>query len=192
MIAIGLAGVPPFSGVAIRFAIAAVLLLVMVRMRGVSLGTTTRERGLWLVNGILGFSVSYGVVYWAEQWIPSSLASVLFATYPLFVALLAHFLLPEEKLSGGEMIGILIGFSGVALIFSTDFAALGGPAVALAAAVMLISPFVSAVASVAVMRWGEGVHPFSLSVSSSFSPSASVSTRGDASRQSTAPGVRQV
>jgi len=163
VIAIGLEGVPPFSGVAIRFAIAAALLLVMVRMRGVSLGSTPRERGLWLVNGILAFSVSYGVVYWAEQWVPSSLASVLFATYPLFVALMAHFMLPAERLSAGEIVGIVIGFGGVGVIFSTDFATLGGPSVALAAVVMLLSPFVSAIASVAVKRWGKGIHPFSLS-----------------------------
>jgi drug/metabolite transporter (DMT)-like permease len=102
------------------------------------------------------------VVYWSEQWVPSGLAAVLFATYPLFVAIAAHFILPSESLTRPEAWGILAGFLGVAVIFSEDFSALGGEGVALAAAVMLLSPSAAAVASVAVKRWGHGLHPFSL------------------------------
>ena len=162
VIQIGLQGIPPFSGVAIRFSIAAVLLLGLTWLRGVSFGSGRHERMLWLVNGFLAFSISYGVVYWIEQWVPSSLAAVLFATYPLFVAILAHLMIPAERLHLREIVGILIGFGGVGVIFSTDFDRLGGEGIALAAGVMLISPLVSAVASVVVKRWGQGVHPFSL------------------------------
>jgi drug/metabolite transporter (DMT)-like permease len=102
-------------------------------------------------------------VYWSEQWIPSGLAAVLFATYPLFVALLAHLMLPGESMSLVELAGVVAGFGGVGVIFSEDLAALGGPGVALAAAVMLVSPVVSAIASVAIKRWGEEIHPFSIS-----------------------------
>jgi len=162
VIQIGLRGVPPFTGVAVRFAIAAALLLLLIRVRRIRLGQVAHERRLWLVNGVLAFSISYGVVYWAEQWVPSGLTAVLFATYPLFVGILAHFILPQEALTKPEVIGSLIGFAGVGLIFSEDFAALGGRAVAVASVVMLISPLVSALASVLVKRWGAGVHPFSL------------------------------
>jgi drug/metabolite transporter (DMT)-like permease len=162
VIRVGLEGLPPFSGVSLRFAIASALLLVLTWSSGVRLGRSALERRLWVVNGILSFAVSYGVVYWAEQWVPSGLTAVLFATYPLFVAVVAHFLLPAERLTRLEGLGILAGFVGVGVIFSEDLSALGGPAVALAAAVLLISPFVSAVSSVAIKRWGGGIHPFSL------------------------------
>jgi drug/metabolite transporter (DMT)-like permease len=115
-----------------------------------------------VVNGILSFCCSYGVVYWCEQWVPSGLASVLFATFPLFVAVLAHVALPEERLGAASLAGILVGFAGVVLIFSEDFRRLGGPGVALASAVMLVSPLVSAVASVAIKKWGKGISPLSL------------------------------
>ena len=162
VIQIGLQGVPPFTGVSLRFAVAAALIFVLILARKIRIGQSSRERWLWLANGVLSFCMSYGVVYWAEQWVPSGLAAVLFATYPLFVALLAHFMLPQERLALPETIGSLIGFAGVGVIFSEDFAALGGKQVAVAAAVMLISPLVSAIASVMVKRWGHGVHPFSL------------------------------
>ncbi len=161
-IQIGLRGIPPLSGVALRFAVAGVLLLLLAWIRRIRLGATTTERWLWVCNGLFAFCISYGVVYWAEQWVPSGLAAVLFATYPLFVAMLAHVMLPEELVSRKELIGIAIGFGGVAVIFSADFAALGGPQVAIAAAVMLLSPATAALASVAVKRWGAGVHPLSL------------------------------
>jgi drug/metabolite transporter (DMT)-like permease len=163
VIQIGLESIPPFSGVALRFAVAAAVLLALARALNIKLGTTRRERLLWWVNGLLAFCVSYGVVYWCEQWVPSGLAAILFATNPLFVALIAHMALPSESLNRAEVIGILLGFVGVGVIFSEDFHALGGEQIRLAALIMLFSPLAAAIASVAVKRWGEGVHPFSLS-----------------------------
>jgi len=160
---VGLAGIPPFTGVALRFALAGGLLLALGRRFGVRFGRGRREIGLWLVNGVLSFCISYSVVYWSEQYLPSGLTAVLFATYPLFVAALAHVALPGERLSVAGATGLLLGFAGVALIFSDDLRALGGERVRLAALVMLASPVVSALASVAVKRWGQGVHPVSLS-----------------------------
>jgi drug/metabolite transporter (DMT)-like permease len=162
VIQIGLEGIPPFTGVAVRFAIAGSLLLGLALARGVRLGASRRERHLWWANGMLSFAISYGVVYWAEQWVPSGLAAILFAIYPLIVAILAHFALPGEALRIREVFGVLIGFGGVGVIFSEDLAALGGPQVAVGAAVMLLSPLAAAGGSVAVKRWGGDVHPLSV------------------------------
>jgi len=161
-IQIGLEGIPPFTGAAMRFGLASLLLLVLALSLGVRLGRNRREKLLWLVNGMFSFTISYGVVYWSEQWVPSGLASVLFATYPLFVAVISHFALPSEALTRREVLGILLGFAGVAVIFTEDFSLLGGPQVTIAAVVMLLSPVAAAVGSVSVKRWGAGVHPFSL------------------------------
>ncbi len=161
-IRVGLRGVPPFTGVSLRFALASAIVLGIALARGVPLGRSARERWLWLANGTLSFAGSYGIVYWAEQWVPSGLTAVLFATYPLFVTLLAHLLVPGERVSALELMGILTGFAGVGVIFSEDLRALVGEGVPLAAAVMLVSPLVSAMSSVAIKRWGAGIHPLSL------------------------------
>jgi len=164
VIQVGLEGIPPMTGVSVRFGLSSVLLFGIALALGVRLGRTRRERWLWIVNGLCSFTISYGVVYWAEQWVPSGLAAVLFATYPFFVALLGHFMLPAETMSRGEGLAVLAGFGGVALIFSEDFSALGGRQVAVASAVMLISPLVSAVSSVSIKKWGAGIHPLSLTI----------------------------
>ena len=161
-IRIGLQGVPPFTGVALRFAIAGTLLLALAPVFGVRLGRGRHEKALWLVNGVLSFCISYSVVYWSEQYIPSGLTAVLFATYPLFVAVLAHVLLPGERLSRSATLGLVLGFVGVAVIFSDDLTLLGGDRVREAALVMLVSPVVSAVASVVVKRWGSDIPPLSI------------------------------
>jgi len=161
-IRVGLEGLPPFTGVAIRFAIAAVVLLLVAGAMKWPLGSGRRAYLLWIVNATLSFSVSYGVVYWAEQWVPSGLAAVLFSTFPLFVAVMAHLWLPGERLRLISVLGVLMGFAGVVIIFSEDLTHLAGRQTRWAAIVFLISPIVSAVANVVVKRWGAGFHPISL------------------------------
>ncbi|HET9225039.1 MAG TPA: EamA family transporter [Thermoanaerobaculia bacterium] len=162
-IRVSLEGIPPLTGVALRFLLACALLLILTPIFGVRLGQSPMERRLWLINAVLTFTVSYGLVYWGEQWVPSGLAAILFATFPLFVAVLAHFFLPGERLRGSSLVGVLIGFAGVAVLFSEDLQAVGGPRTAFAATLMLIAPLASAIANVAVKRWGAGVHPLSVS-----------------------------
>lgn len=162
-IRVGLEGLTPFTGVAVRFAIAGLLLLALVPALGVRLGRGRHEKALWAANGLLSFCLSYAIIYWAEQHIPSGLAAVLWATYPLFVAVLAHFFLAGERLCAEAIGGLVVGFAGVAVLFSDDLSLLGGPQVRQAALVMLGSPLVSAMAMVAVKRWGSDVHPLSLS-----------------------------
>jgi drug/metabolite transporter (DMT)-like permease len=157
------AGVTPFAGVSLRFAVAAAVLFLLAPFLGVSFRHDRRIRMLWLVNAALNFCVSYGLVHWGEQWVPSGLASVLFATYPLLLALMAHFVLRDEPLTLAGLTGILVGFAGVAVIFSEDLDGLGGKGALFAAALMLLAPLSSAVSSVVIKRWGRDVHPFSLS-----------------------------
>ncbi len=162
VIRVGLRGMPPLTGVSLRFAIAALLLFALAWHRRIPLGKLPGERRLWVVNAVLTFAISYGVVYWAEQWITSGLAAVLFATFPLFVALMAHFWLPGETLGWKGLLGMVVGFAGVGWIFSDDLIALGGSQVFTASLVMLLSPISSAAGNVLVKRWGHDIHPISV------------------------------
>jgi drug/metabolite transporter (DMT)-like permease len=76
--------------------------------------------------------VPYGVVYWSERYVPSGLASILFATSLLLVALFAHLLLPGEPFRVRAGVGAFIAFAGVVIIFSEDLTKI-------AAAVLLLS-----------------------------------------------------
>lgn len=161
-IRIGLEGFPPLTGVSVRFLIAGALLLAIAFARRVPLGRSRRERWLWLVNGMTTFVVSYSVVYWAEQWVPSGLASILFATFPLWVVLIGRWALPAERPGWWRLAGVVAGFLGVAVIFSEDFERLGGEGVRLPAAVLVLGAGVSASGSVALRRWAGAISPISL------------------------------
>jgi drug/metabolite transporter (DMT)-like permease len=145
--------------VAARFGIASITLLALARILGVRLGGGRRTWTVWIINALCTFCLSYSILYWAEQWVPSGLSAVLFATFPLIVALLAHFALPGERLTWVRSLGILVGFAGVAVIFSEDFDKVIGPRVAFASAVLLLCPLLSGLGSVAVKKWGGGMHP---------------------------------
>jgi drug/metabolite transporter (DMT)-like permease len=161
-IRISLEGIPPFAGVSIRFSIAGLLLLAIGRALGVPRPRGSRIVRLWTIETLFGFVVSYGVVYWVEQTLPSGLTSVIFSTFPIFVALIAHVWLEEEPLGARALLGLIVGVAGVAVIYSEDLSRLAGPGAAVAAVVLLASPVAAALSHVAVKKWGAGVHPIQL------------------------------
>ena len=67
---------------ALRFALAAAALLALAPFLGVKLGRSRERAGAsGSANSLLTFAIPYGILYWAEQSVPSGLAAVLFATY---------------------------------------------------------------------------------------------------------------
>lgn len=157
----GLEGIPPLAGVGIRFVIAGAALLALALARREKLGRTSVERRLWLYNGLATFVIPYAIIYWAEQVVPSGLASVLFATFPLWLVLLSRWILPEEKSGWPRIVGVALGFAGVAVIFSEDFDKLGGEEVRLRGLMLLLAAAISSTGSLMVKRWGKGITPLS-------------------------------
>jgi drug/metabolite transporter (DMT)-like permease len=160
-IKIGLGSMPPFLSAGMRFAIAAGILSALAWASGVPTPRDGRTHVGLLTLGFLNFVVNYGVVYWGEQYVSSGLTAVLFATYPLFVLLIAHFTIRAERITARKVAGVVLGFAGVGVIFSSDLA-LEDSRATLAAAVILISPVASAVTSVGIKKWGHDLHPYTL------------------------------
>jgi len=133
----GLRDVPPFTGAAARFAIAGVC------MAAVCHAWAEREGGgkppaivVW-AHGLAQFAFNFGIVYVAETVIPSGLVAVLWAVFPIFVALGGHFITRTERLGARNAFGILVSFVGVALLFATDLASIDARAVPMGALVLL-------------------------------------------------------
>jgi len=158
-IKIGLNGASPLTGAALRFLVAGIVLLSWSRVRGVTPPSTARGLRHVVVFGLCMFFIPYGLVYWGEQHIPSSLASILFSAMPFWVLLYAHLLIPEERFRWQQALGMAIGFFGVVLIFGesgyrlTDYFTLGMLAV-------LASAASSGFASVWVKKYHSEIHHF--------------------------------
>jgi drug/metabolite transporter (DMT)-like permease len=117
--------VAPEVGVALRFSIAAAVVLALCLARGIRLALPARVHALLAGIGLLGFCVSYLFVYHAERFIVSGLVAVGYAAAPLINMLLARALL-RTPMSRRVAAGGLLGLAGIALVFWPEFARLQG------------------------------------------------------------------
>jgi drug/metabolite transporter (DMT)-like permease len=156
VIQVGLRDVPAFTGLLSRFALAAGGFAVLAKYFAAREGGSSPPFRLAFVLGTFNFTGSYCIVYYTEQFIPSSLAALLFATYPLMLAIGAHFAIPGERVTPRSAVGFLLGFAGVALLFVHDIPKLGPEAIA-PAALMLGSPLVVMLGTLYVKRHAAGV-----------------------------------
>jgi drug/metabolite transporter (DMT)-like permease len=118
---IGIESFPPLLSLAIRFTLASIILGLIVFVKHL---TIPKEKKFWMLVLMMcttSFTVPFVLIYWAQLTVGSGLASVLFATYPFWVAIVSHFLLPNEKITPVRIIGIVIGFLGVIFIFNNGF-----------------------------------------------------------------------
>ena len=112
--------IPPFLMAGTRFVTAGLILYTWARFRGAPRPSFTH----WKSAAFIGFFLlllSNGGVCWAEQKVPSGLASLLVATVPLWMALLQWFWRGEEKPGWRTWLGIGMGLMGlIVLVLSRD------------------------------------------------------------------------
>jgi drug/metabolite transporter (DMT)-like permease len=109
--------IPPWFSAGIRFFTAGTVLVVFARLTGTAFPVAREWRNLALL-GFLMFSLTYGALFWGEQFVPSGVTSVLEATIPLLTVLLEALLLREQKISKLALAAILVGFAGVIVMVS--------------------------------------------------------------------------
>src|SRR6202521_3241977 len=74
--------IPPFFTAGVRFFIAGAALYTFMRLRGEPAPSAVQWRGIAII-GLCMFVVTYGALFWAEQFVPSGITSVIEATLPL-------------------------------------------------------------------------------------------------------------
>lgn len=161
VIKVGLQNLPPLRFAGYRMALACLLLAPFAFQRNARL-PSRREAAFMALNGFLQIGLCYAFVFTASQWIASGLAALLFATFPIWVGLFAHFLLPEEPLTARTLLAAGLGVAGVAVIEGPAVTrALGGEAGPLLAggALILASAVVSGYSNVLVKKHLGGVAP---------------------------------
>jgi drug/metabolite transporter (DMT)-like permease len=160
-IKIGLETIPPFFGAGIRFVIAAVLLFLIIRVRGIHLPFDRNAWRVYLALGIPGYAIPFALVYWGQQYIPSALSSILFAAFPFWVAIFSHVFLADAKLDFYKIGGIVVGVAGLLIIFARDVHWTGTEGLWGMCAVLL-STALGGFSLVVVKKYGMSISPFSL------------------------------
>jgi drug/metabolite transporter (DMT)-like permease len=116
-IRIGVHEVPPFLLAAMRFSTAGLILYAWMIARG----EPSPNRRQWVSVFALAFVIfvmDYGLLFWAEQRVPSGLAAVMLALIPAFMALSEIIFLRTQKLTARLAVALLIGVAGVAVLMS--------------------------------------------------------------------------
>ena len=142
--------VPPMMLVILRLLFAMPMLLGILLYRGEGL---PRNPKVWYALILIGFlqnAVPFTLISWGQQYIASSEAGLLNTTTPMFAFLIAFFVLRQRERALGKLIGVIIGFIGVAAIFWPNMSsqtgtssALGYGAILLASASYATTPFVA-------------------------------------------------
>jgi drug/metabolite transporter (DMT)-like permease len=149
-IRVGVREVPPFLLAAMRFLVAGLVLYGWMIAQG-ERSPTRRQWTSASLLAILIFVLDYGLLFWAEQRVPSGLAAVMMATIPVFMALAEIIFLRTQRLTVRLALAFLIGIGGVAVLMSRSLN-LGGAPIDKVGAVALIVASISWSVSSALTR----------------------------------------
>ncbi|MBL4756742.1 MAG: DMT family transporter [Rhizobiales bacterium] len=134
---IALNDVPPFTLVFCRVFLAALTLHIIVFASGKRMPGNSKIWIAFLGMGLLNNAIPFSLIFWGQTSITGGLASILNATTPLWTVLLAQFLTRDERMTPNKLVGVLIGFGGVALMLGPGLlGALGSNILAQAAILM--------------------------------------------------------
>ncbi len=126
---LAVASLPPWTVVAGRIGIAALVLVVVVHAAGKRLPPLGRGWVPYAVIALIGNAVPFYLITWGQQVVGSALAGILMAMMPLATIVLAHFLIAGENLTRQRVAGFATGFAGIVLLMGpAALAGVGGDA----------------------------------------------------------------
>jgi drug/metabolite transporter (DMT)-like permease len=123
-IKLGVATIPPITLIAARTLIAGLLLLIIMRGRGLSLPRDLASWRRFLFQACLNSVIPFTLIAWAERSLDAGLATILNSTAPVFAFLLTFAVTGHEPVSFRKLFGVLAGLAGTCLIVGVQ--ALGG------------------------------------------------------------------
>jgi len=149
-IRVGVREVPPFLYAGIRFLLAGIVLYIWMRAKDTP-SPTRREWVSASAVAVLIFVGDYGLVFWAEQRVPSGIAAVMMATIPVFMALSEIVFLGTQRFTFRLACALLVGTGGVAVLVSRSLS-LSEPPINTAGAIALVIASISWSLAAVLMR----------------------------------------
>jgi drug/metabolite transporter (DMT)-like permease len=139
--------VPPLLCAAVRFSLAGAALFAWALAQGERL-PSRREWAATALIALLIFVVDYGLLFWAEERVPSGTAAVILAIIPAFMALAEIIVLRTQRLTFRLGAALLVGLGGVVVLMDPSLGMGGAPVYLLGAAGLLIAALSWSIAAV--------------------------------------------
>lgn len=155
--------VPPLFAAWLRIFVAVIFLTGLLPLLKVSLWTSGQIKWrIWLI-GQFAFTIPFGLLFWGERLISPGLAGILNGTVPLYVFVLGALFTPGiESITSKKIVGLVLGISGLVIIFYPQLS--GGPTNSLwgtiAVSLMSVSYAVSGLMNRNVFKDYPQIHPF--------------------------------
>ena len=157
-IKIGVADVPPWIFAFDRSVLVALALGAVSLALRLDFPRDRRTLVVAALSGAINSGISWAVIFWAEQFVPSGLVAVFGATAVIWTALLAHFLVRGDRLSAVKIAALALGFGGILVLVGASGEIEGGPAI-LAAVLLALMPIGWAASGVLMARYLTAVSP---------------------------------
>ncbi len=109
--------IPPLTLTAARVSLAALVLLLLLKLQGRSLPGTAVSWKKFAITGLAYNALPFFLLSWGQQYIDSALAAILVGATPLFTMLLARLFQADDHLGREKITGAVVGFGGVFLLF---------------------------------------------------------------------------
>jgi drug/metabolite transporter (DMT)-like permease len=139
MTKVAVAHIDPAWVMALRLAVAGTFLAAGVVMTRRQWPTEARLWRWFAWLGLIGHAAPFFLISWGTQFVTSGLSGVLMGTIPLFVIVLAHFFLPDERLTRMKAVGFVVGFIGLMIVLGPEkFTGFQGQGMALVGEIVII------------------------------------------------------
>ncbi len=107
----------PITLALVRVIFASIPLLILCKFKNIKIEAFEKNWSIFALIGLCNIVIPFVLIAIGTSKIHSYLAAILMSTTPLSGSILAHFFIRDEKLSFLKLLGVLIGFSGVVLLF---------------------------------------------------------------------------
>ena len=138
-----------------RIALSALILLPIAWRQG-ALGFSSGHKMAICVFALVEFVIPFCLISLGERWISSSIAGILIAMVPFWIALIQRFFGVHERLGLWRTVGLLIGFTGVVVL--VGFGTISWPLGWLGVACMLVSTLGYAIGPLIIQRHMRGMN----------------------------------
>jgi drug/metabolite transporter (DMT)-like permease len=156
-IKLGVATIPPVTLIAARTLIAGLLLLIVMRGRGLSLPMDAANWRRFLFQACLNSVIPFTLIAWAERSLDAGLATILNSTAPVFTFLLTFAITRHEPVGLRKLFGVLAGLAGICLIVGVQ--ALGGLGEQFAAQIAVVVATICYAGAAIFSRGFKGLDP---------------------------------
>ncbi len=157
-IKIGVTDVPPFVFAFARaVAVASVLTIIALALRQ-PFPRGKRPLVVATIVGVINIGLTWAIIFWSEQFVPSGLVAVFGSAAPVWTALLAHFMVKGDRLSALKIFGLVLGLGGTVLLIGAPDKA-DGTAGLVATGLLALMPITWAIAAILQSRFLTKVAP---------------------------------